>query len=222
MGQRKRSSFEFPLTSVRALESEFKGTRLVHRSLSWAMVSPVRASERASHDDLLQWKLVTGSASCSCGIGGFGFGIGFFRSFFEGMVWILEPAKGLYQKPPFLKPQKITKTTIFSKTKCTNLFYFFSLTPQNRKCFCWFLYINNFLNFDVLNFCFDCPLGLFCVCVFVFIFYLFFNFRSVFLNSVNRETFDKVGRVDGDFLDWKACFSVLVTLCHNSRYVYCL
>ena len=32
--RRKRSSFEFPLTLVRALELEFKGSRLVHRSLS--------------------------------------------------------------------------------------------------------------------------------------------------------------------------------------------
>ena len=45
--QRKRSSFEFPLTLVRALDSKFKGSRLVHRSLSWAMVSPARASEPA-------------------------------------------------------------------------------------------------------------------------------------------------------------------------------
>ncbi|KAK7843763.1 hypothetical protein CFP56_011989 [Quercus suber] len=46
----------------------------------------VGESKQASRDDLLQWKLVTGSASCNFRIGGFGFGIEFFGSFSEGVV----------------------------------------------------------------------------------------------------------------------------------------
>ena len=49
---KKRSSFEFPLTLVRALESEFKGSHLVHRSLSWAIVL---RRERASQ----LWRLAS-------------------------------------------------------------------------------------------------------------------------------------------------------------------